>query len=193
MVRRQFRSRDRVQERMASFGHVAIGLAAGRAYARSGEHSLWRSMVAFSVVSLLPDADALAFPLGIPYEAPFGHRGATHSFACALLCGAIAWLAWGNEPDRLRTSVYTTLVMASHGILDAMTDGGRGIALGFPLTMHRYFLPWRPIPVAPIGRGLLTTHEGRHVLAFELVAFLPFVLWAFWPRRSLAVERLRGP
>jgi inner membrane protein len=45
---------------------------------------------------------------------------------------------------------------ASHGLLDAMTDGGRGVALFWPFTARRYFLPWRPIPVAPIGIGFLS-------------------------------------
>lgn len=39
----------------------------------------------------------------------------------------------------------------SHGLLDAMTDGGRGIAFFSPFSNHRYFLPWRPIRVSPIG------------------------------------------
>jgi inner membrane protein len=174
---------------MASLGHVAIGLAAGRLYV-SGAGStpgdavdnrrLARAMFAFSVVSLCPDADVLAFPLGIPYDAPFGHRGASHSLVAALLLGVVTALAWHRDrrPGVLRASVFTTLVVATHGILDAMTDGGRGVALLFPFSTRRIFLPWRPIPVAPIGIGLLG-REGLEVLGFELVAFLPFLLYAF--------------
>jgi inner membrane protein len=30
--------------------------------------------------AMLPDADVVGFLLGIPYDAPLGHRGASHSF-----------------------------------------------------------------------------------------------------------------
>src|SRR5687767_780225 len=40
--------------------------------------------------AVFPDADVLAFPLGIPYESMWGHRGFTHSiFFAALLAGLI--------------------------------------------------------------------------------------------------------
>jgi inner membrane protein len=177
---------------MASLGHVAIGLAAGRAYFSHGRVrddervSLGRAMFAFSVVSLFPDADVLAFPLGIPYGAPFGHRGASHSLAAALLVAIVVGIAWrfDRRAGPRRVAIFTGIVMATHGILDAMTDGGRGIALLFPFTTERFFLPWRPIPVAPIGIGLLS-HEGLHVLTVELFAFLPLLLYALMPRRLL--------
>ena len=43
------------------------------------------------------------------------------------------------------------MATASHGVLDAMTDGGSGVAFLAPFDDTRYFLPWRPIPVSPIG------------------------------------------
>jgi hypothetical protein len=48
---------------MASFGHVAIGMAAGRFWAvASGRKDLARTMVAFSALSLAADLDeALQF------------------------------------------------------------------------------------------------------------------------------------
>jgi len=54
----------------------------------------------------------------------------------------------------------------SHGILDAMTDGGLGVAFS-PMDQNRYFLPIRPIHVAATSlRGLLGPH-GLDVLASE--------------------------
>src|SRR5688572_10480141 len=50
-----------------------------------------------------------------------------------------------------RTFILFFACTASHGLLDAMTDGGRGIAFFSPFSNHRYFLPWRPIRVSPIG------------------------------------------
>jgi inner membrane protein len=138
-------------------------------------------MVAFSVVSLLPDADVLAFAFGIPYGAPFGHRGASHSIMFAVACAVLAGL--GGAPKCFERAAFTLVVTASHGVLDAMTDGGRGVALFWPFSTARIFFPWRPIPVAPIGR-VLFSDEGLDVIRFELLAFLPFVVWALWPRRA---------
>jgi inner membrane protein len=64
-----------------------------------------------------------------------------------------------------------------------MTDGGLGVALLWPFTMRRYFLPWRPIPVAPIGMAFFSV-PGLRVAAVELLEFAPFLLYAFWPRRT---------
>jgi inner membrane protein len=73
--------------------------------------------------------------------------------------------------------------VGSHGVLDAMTTGGLGAALMWPFTTARYFLPWRPIPVAPIGVGMLSA-RGVYVVGVELLLFLPFWGYALWPRRS---------
>ncbi|HYX92236.1 MAG TPA: hypothetical protein VE782_11770, partial [Myxococcaceae bacterium] len=43
-----------------------------------------------------------------------------------------------------------------HGLLDALTDGGLGAALFWPLTAARCFAPVLPIPVAPIGPGIFS-------------------------------------
>jgi inner membrane protein len=56
--------------------------------------------------------------------------------------------------------------MAAHDLLDAMTDGGLGIALFSPFDRTRYFLPWRPIRVAPIGGGFFSEY-GLRALASE--------------------------
>lgn len=159
---------------MAAIGHVAVGLAAARHHGWS-----WRAAVAFSAVSLLPDADVLAFVLRIPYSAPFGHRGATHSFAFAALCGLVAW---GAARSR-RLGWLVALTVASHPLLDALTDGGLGVALFFPFSNERFFFPWQPLPVAPIGRGMLSA-RGLFVVAVEAAAFLPLWLYALWPRRA---------
>jgi len=53
--------------------------------------------------------------------------------------------------------MYFFLATASHGLLDALTDGGLGVAFFAPFDNHRYFLPWRPIHVSPIGAGRFFT------------------------------------
>ena len=61
---------------------------------------------------------------------------------------------------------WFTAVTASHGLLDALTNGGRGIAFFAPFSDHRYFFPWRPIQVSPIGVGFFSP-RGLRVLASE--------------------------
>ncbi|HEY8040966.1 MAG TPA: metal-dependent hydrolase [Polyangiaceae bacterium] len=166
---------------MASLGHIAVGMAAGRAWATSRPA---RAMVSFAALSMLPDVDVLGMAAGVPYGAPLGHRGATHSLVMAAVLGlAFALLARGRGRRFLPTALVAAAVAASHGLLDAMTDGGRGVALLWPFTTHRYFLPWRPIPVAPIGAGFLSA-EGLAVAGWELVVFLPFFAYALWPRAA---------
>jgi inner membrane protein len=199
---------------VASIGHIFVGMAAGRVYGWRDEPR-WAAawMIRFSALSLLPDIDAIAFVLRIPYEAPWGHRGATHSPVFALLVAALftAILALvgprafgardpasgADEPAsgaaskaarraqrrRLFTAfVAAFLVTASHGVLDALTDGGKGVAFLWPFDTHRFLLPWRPIPVAPIGGALFRTAEGWRVLFVETLASLPLIILAFWPR-----------
>jgi inner membrane protein len=169
---------------MASLGHVAVGVAAARWRAsHGGRASLVRAMLACSVLALLPDVDVVTFRLGIPYGDPFGHRGMTHSLAFAVGVGlaVAAWLKVRGRPVA-RDALLATLVVASHGVLDACTTGGKGVEFFWPLDTARYFLPWRFIPVAPIGTRMLSM-RGLRVVLVEAVLFLPAWLYAFWPRR----------
>ena len=50
-------------------------------------------------------------------------------------------------------------LLASHALLDTLTDGGLGAALLWPFNFTRYFAPWRPIPVAPIGLDFLSRYR----------------------------------
>jgi inner membrane protein len=162
---------------MASLGHVAMGFAVARAH--EGRFN-WKAAVAFSTFSLVPDLDVVAFKFGIPYGDPFGHRGATHSIAFALLMGVAAWLLTRSW----KSTLALTVVVLTHPLLDMLTDGGLGVGLFWPITSERFFFPWRPLPVAPIGVGMLSA-RGMYVLAVEAVAFLPLWLYAFTKRKDL--------
>jgi inner membrane protein len=159
---------------MASILHVAVGLAAGRLHA--GRPRLLPAL-AFSALSMLPDADVIMFKFGYAYRHPLGHRGASHSIAFAAACGLVAL---GLTRGAWRTAGLVALVVLSHPLLDALTDGGLGVGLLWPLSDTRYFAPWRPLPVAPIGWGFLSM-SGLRVALAELLPSLPLVLYALWP------------
>ncbi len=168
---------------MASVGHVAMGMAAARLYRPAGQPR-WRSIAWWSVLSLLPDVDVIGFSLGVEYGDPWGHRGATHSLTFAI---AVA-LAFGLAAYRLnrpviRTALVAGAVLVSHAVFDSMTDGGLGCALLWPFDLTRYFAPWRPIPVAPIGRAFLSPLSSFIVLT-ELVLLGPLLVFALRSRRG---------
>jgi inner membrane protein len=166
---------------MAGVLHVAVGVAAGRAAARVHP---FRLMAVLVFLSVAPDLDVLAFAYGIPYEAEFGHRGASHSIFVALLVGGLCSLGareW--HMSRLRMFLVASAVVASHGVLDTLTNGGLGIALAWPFSDHRFFACWRPIPVSPMGSALVSEY-GQRVLLFETIASIPLLAYAFWPRRG---------
>lgn len=156
------------------FSHFALGwgayrLADGRRGPRLGP------FVAASL-SVLPDADSLLMPW-IPYEAPWGHRGVTHSLAFAAVVGvAAAWALKRFGGDRVALgfgplAALLTAVTASHGVLDAMTDGGHGIAFFAPFDDTRHFLPATPIPVSPI------TFDPLNPWLWEVLAVESLLLW----------------
>lgn len=170
---------------MASLGHVLVGAAAAR-FCRKNQRTIWHPLsaaVLWSGISLLPDADVIGFRLGVRYADPWGHRGATHSFAFALAVGALSWLtARLLKLAAGRIGLTALAVVASHAILDTLTDGGLGCALFWPFSNERFFAPWTPLPVAPIGRAFLSP-EGMRIALTELALFSPALVYAFWPGR----------
>ena len=114
-----------------------------------------RVAVAGMLLAMLPDLDVIGFRFGISYDAAWGHRGATHSLAI----GAIVVFGMAALVPALRkgwTMAFLFLAITSHGLLDMMTDGGLGVGLLWPFDSSRYFAPWRPIRVSPIGAGFFT-------------------------------------
>jgi len=168
---------------MASIGHVVVGMAAAR-FSRERRATTWTPFgagVLWSGLSLLPDADVIGFRLGVHYEDTWGHRGATHSLAFALGVALVALLvAKAARLPALRTALITLVVVSSHSLLDTLTDGGLGCALLWPFSDERFFAPWTPLPVAPIGRAFLSS-AGLRVAVVELIAFSPLLVYAVWP------------
>ena len=66
--------------------HALVATAAAQWWGRRLPKGFWAWT---AVCAMLPDIDVIAFSLGIPYEAMFGHRGFTHSFFFAAVVGAL--------------------------------------------------------------------------------------------------------
>lgn len=151
---------------MASvFGHAlvssVIASCGKKAYVK-------RTLFLCLFLSILPDFDVVAFRLSIPYESIWGHRGFTHSiffsFVAASICTKFFY-------PKIYKSIFTVLFLSgvSHSILDALTNGGLGVAFFFPLENSRYFFPWTPIEISPVGIKNFFTERGFEVIKNELL------------------------
>ena len=103
----------------------------------------------------------------------------------------MAILAWRSMVGirRFTLLAYLFLPTASHGVLDAMTNGGLGVAFISPFDNRRYFLPWRPIVVSPISITRFFSGRGYAVLQSELLwIWVPTILFG---AAVLAFKRMR--
>ncbi|WP_342316989.1 metal-dependent hydrolase [Lysobacter sp. FW306-1B-D06B] len=156
---------------------LAIGIALGpRAIDR-------RLLLAGAVAAVLPDADVVAFKLGIAYADDFGHRGASHSLVFAVTLGLLAACFHGAlRSAPWKAALWCFACALSHPLLDALTNGGLGVALWWPWSDARLFAPWRPIAVSPIGAGFFSA-RGLAVIASE-------IRWVWLPCAILAMTIL---
>jgi inner membrane protein len=157
----------------SAFTHAFFAAAMGKVYAARPRPA--RFWLLSTLCAVLPDADVVGFAFGVPYGSMFGHRGITHSLAFALLlaCAVVA-LFFRDAPSGKALVVYFFLVTASHGLLDAMTNGGLGVAFFAPFSAARYFFPFRPVVVSPIGLASFFSDWGVAVIESEL-------LWVWLP------------
>lgn len=144
-----------------------------------------------ALCAALPDADVIGFRFGIAYGDLWGHRGLSHSIpVAAVVATAVVALSGRQDVSGMsRRALWTFLFLAtaSHGLLDALTDGGLGVALWAPFDHTRYFFPVRPIAVSPIGPRRFLSERGLAVLWREVWwVWLPSVLVA---AIALAVRR----
>ena len=151
---------------------LAIGLGLGK------DVTSTPLLIAGVAVSMMPDLDVLAFRYGISYASDFGHRGFSHSllFAAALaLLGACAFRYFHSNFGRAFWFLFPAA--ASHGILDAFTNGGLGVAFLWPFSSQRFFTPAQVIQVAPLGISGLLSQRGVSVLLSELIwVWIPCII-----------------
>jgi inner membrane protein len=127
-------------------------------------------LITAALCSVIPDLDVVGFEFGIKYGDTLGHRGFTHSiFFAALLAGVITVAFFHKHPGSLLiVFMFLFLSTLSHPVLDALTNGGLGVGLFAPFSNERYFFPYRPIEVSPIGVGAFFSQRGLTVILSEL-------------------------
>jgi inner membrane protein len=127
-------------------------------------------LCAGAICSVIPDLDVIGFSFGIQYADMLGHRGLTHSIFFAVLLGALVTYILTDHVGGASLVTFTFLFLStlSHGILDALTNGGLGVAFFSPFQNERYFFPWRPIVVSPIGVASFLSEAGLRVIWSEL-------------------------
>ncbi len=151
------------------FSHAVVGstlVACGLARPRAS------LVVIGAALAVVPDLDVvgLAFgwgldhPLGPPRPEPLaaGRNGARRR-------GGRGPSRPGRPSRRWRVWLVLALAAASHGLLDALTNGGRGVAFLAPFVDTRWHFPARPIEVSPIGVWSFFSRRGLEVLTNEVV------------------------
>ena len=172
---------------------ITHGLAAviiGKSFIQKKQSpAFWCSLV---LCSLLPDIDVVGFKFGIAYGDFWGHRGFTHSLVFALSVGFAVGLVFYRRlgiasPEWWKYVALYSTVTASHGVFDAMTNGGLGIALFAPFDNGRYFFPWAPVQVTRVGFHSFISLKGFRILVSEGIYILaPLLAVSFilgWGRR----------
>jgi inner membrane protein len=159
--------------------HAFTGFASGMAI---NNRSYPKGFLILAVLlPVIPDADVICFKFGIPYSHFLGHRGFFHSLFFSCVLGNIAGfiLAWAGSRKWKQGIFYAgflSFVTALHGVIDAFTNGGLGIALLSPFIEKRYFFPVTPIKVSPIGIKSFLDGRSIDILANEILwVWLPFI------------------
>ena len=146
------------------FGHGLVAYTATKIVdSKSNKLLLFLAVVS----AMLPDIDVIGFNFGINYSHPLGHRGFTHSIMFAVLWACIVALVFGKK-RKLIFWLVIFLSTLSHGVLDALTTGGKGVGFFIPFDNARYFFPWRLIKVSPIGIRNFFSEWGLNVILNEL-------------------------
>lgn len=163
--------------------HAVVGACAGAAVSNG---TAPRRLMLFSILAAMaPDVDVLSFPFNLPRDNLFSHRGIFHSIFFAALAGLLfAWLFWRREQISSRAkwffSGYFFMVILLHGVLDAFTNGGEGVAFFAPFIDKRIFFNFTPIEVSPVNPLVFLHGPGAEILANELA-------WVWMPALGVAI------
>ena len=140
------------------------------------------------ICAIFPDIDVITFYFGIPYESFWGHRGFIHSIPFALILSLLVTTLFFRSEKSFSKSwnilvIYFFIATVSHGALDAITNGGLGVAFFSPFDNTRYFFPWHPVQVSPVNVHSFFSEWGIRVLKSEFVfIWIPSILLIVFSR-----------
>ena len=176
--------------------HALVPLAAAVAFAKRPVH--WKLVIAAMVAASLPDADGIWSHFLHPAPASvLSHRGAAHSLFAALFAGLIVspFHKW-FQVRPLTAGVVIAASMASHGILDMMTDLGKPVAYLWPLSSVRLFADWRPIHSGEVhwahlliqAFARLNSELWQLIVPMFVIAIAVRAALTFWARPGIIEE-----
>lgn len=160
------------------FSHAVFAVLLGKAAVKkSAAYGLWFMT---AICAMIPDADVISFSFEVERGSMFSHRGFTHSIMFAVLFGGlIAFIVdkfLNTKISFLKLFIFFSLATFSHPFLDMLTNGGSGVALFAPLSNERFFFPFRPVEVSPIGMRFFS-ERGLDVIFSEIIwVWLPALM-----------------
>ncbi|HQW22256.1 MAG TPA: metal-dependent hydrolase [Bacteroidia bacterium] len=163
----------------SAFTHAFAAFAIGKSTLKKYSTKI---AVLGMICAIFPDVDVLSFHYGIPYGSFWGHRGFIHSILFALLFSLIITSLFFRSEKTFSKTWFTLLTFffiatVSHGVLDALTNGGLGVAFFSPFDNTRYFFPWHPVQVSPVNVHSFFSEWGIRVLKSEIVyIWIPSIL-----------------
>lgn len=165
----------------SALGHAVVGLAIVKVGSlRPNAKKLWLAAI---VSSIIPDLDFVGFRLGVPYQSIFGHRGISHSIFFALVWSVVLVATiFRKQGSRAKTGILLFFATLSHGLIDAMTNGGLGVGFFIPFLNERYFFSFRPIEVSPISISRFFSHPEKILLNETLWIGLPCLVFVLAAR-----------
>lgn len=148
--------------------HALVPLAAALAFAKPPIP--WKLVIVAAFAAAAPDIDGLFKHLWLVAPGSIlAHRGATHSLFVSLAAGLFAALGHRRLGVRPMTAgVVVAASMASHGLLDMMTDSTQAVAYLWPLSSVRLFADWRPIHSTEVHMAHLFTQAFAR-FSYELL------------------------
>lgn len=130
-------------------GHAVAGCALSAAF--HGGRPPRRVVLAAVVCALAPDVDWFTGLAGLAESHDLAHRGLTHALlAVPVLVGLVMLLGFRERLRESRLWLCLGAAALSHGLLDAWTFGGTGVAFLAPFSDTRYAAAWQPLFVSPI-------------------------------------------
>lgn len=165
-------------------GHAVAGLAITESFRQAKLPR--RTWILAPLCAVVPDLDWFVSFGAIHKNHILNHRGVAHSLFGALILAAATLLVTYRKDQRCgQLWLCLSLCALSHGLMDACTSGGVGVALFMPFSDSRWACIWQPIQVAPLPVGREDCY--RFLASLRTEAF-----WIGLPALALACgSRLR--